>query len=123
MKTRRSGSRSGWRSNHAARRAATSGRACSLACAVFFDGQAMAIEEAPDRARGKGYTVLLPQQISQLSQCDVGLRVDRGQDDVLVGFKAPRAPVTALRLGARRAGRVPLASPANRARSRHAEPL
>ena len=36
MKTRCRGSRSGCASNQASRRAATSGRSCSLACAVFF---------------------------------------------------------------------------------------
>ena len=36
MKTRRSGSRSSWPSNQSSRRFRTSGRSCSLACAVFF---------------------------------------------------------------------------------------
>ena len=36
MKTRRSESRSSWPSNQSSRRFRTSGRSCSLACAVFF---------------------------------------------------------------------------------------
>jgi hypothetical protein len=36
MNTRRSGSRSSWRSNQSWRRLRMSGRSCSAACAVFF---------------------------------------------------------------------------------------
>src|SRR3546814_983608 len=53
MNTNRSGSRSGWALNHARRRARTSGRSCSLACAVFFDRHRVTVEEAPDGARCK----------------------------------------------------------------------
>ena len=58
MKTRCVGSRSGWVSNQASRRAATSGRSRSQACAVFFDGHGVAVEDAPDRARRKACAVL-----------------------------------------------------------------
>src|SRR5271156_5137187 len=98
MKTRCSGSRSGWASNQACRRAATSGRSCSLACAVFFQGDAMAVKKAPDRTRGKHGAMLPPQEIRELNQRDVHLLVDRTQDDVAVSLDAMGTPVSALAL-------------------------
>lgn len=59
MKTRCAGSRSGWASNQACLCTATSGRSCSLACAVFLEGHPVAVEKAPDRARREGDAVLL----------------------------------------------------------------
>jgi hypothetical protein len=71
MKTRRSGSRSGWASNQARRLAATSGRSCSLAWAVFFEGHRVAVKEAPHRAGCEGCAVLGAQQIGQFDQGDI----------------------------------------------------
>src|ERR1700710_2323486 len=71
MKTRRFGSRSGWAANQARRRAATSGRSCSAACAVFFEGHAVAVEAAPDGAGPERDAVLGPQQFGQFDQADV----------------------------------------------------
>ena len=48
MKTSRAGSRPGWPSFQAVRAAATSARACSAACAVFFKADAVSPVEAPD---------------------------------------------------------------------------
>src|SRR5438105_2892565 len=66
--TSRSGSRSGCTSNHASRRAATSDLPCSLACAVFFEGHAVALEEAPDRAGREAGTVRALEQVGELDQ-------------------------------------------------------
>src|SRR6185295_14738958 len=49
MKTRREGSSRPWYFLHCARRLATSGRSCSLACRLFFEGDALVHEEVPDR--------------------------------------------------------------------------
>src|SRR6185503_12431731 len=71
MKTRRRGSRSGCAARQACLRAATSGRSCSLACAVFFEGLRVAIEEAPDRTPRKPLIVLPLQVGGDLRQRDV----------------------------------------------------
>ncbi|MER8849959.1 hypothetical protein NKH87_34780, partial [Mesorhizobium australicum] len=76
IKTNRSGSRSGWALNQARRRASTSGRSCSLACAVFFEGHRVTVEKAPDRARREHDRMLRPEKFSQLDQCDVVLTFD-----------------------------------------------
>src|SRR2546421_11527838 len=49
MKTRREGSSRPWYFFHCARRLATSGRSCSLACRLFFEADAFVLEEVPDR--------------------------------------------------------------------------
>src|SRR5262249_62390333 len=49
MKTRRVGSIRPWYFFHCARRRATSGRSCSLACRLFFEADAFVLEEVPDR--------------------------------------------------------------------------
>ncbi len=121
MKTRRSGSRSGCASNQACRRTATSGRACSLACAVVLKGHRVPVEEAPNRAGREGRTVLVTQQLRQFHTRDVRPALDRGQDDVAPGRDAMRAQIAAAGLGAGRNGGVPVASPAHGAGHRDAE--
>jgi hypothetical protein len=69
MKTKLSGSRSGCAWNQACRRATTSGRSCSLACAVFFNGHAVPIEEAPDRAGCETGTVVAPNHVRTSMYC------------------------------------------------------
>src|SRR5277367_5483574 len=49
MKTRREGSSRPWYFLHCARRLATSGRSCSLACRLFFEADPLVLEEVPDR--------------------------------------------------------------------------
>src|SRR5436305_961510 len=49
MKTRREGSSRPWYFFHCARRLATSGRSCSLACRLFFEADPFVLEEVPDR--------------------------------------------------------------------------
>ncbi len=95
MNTRRSGSRSGWASNQAWRRAATPGRSCSLACAVFFEGEIVAVQEAPDRAAGKQGPVIALEHVRQLGQRDVLLRLDGRQDDVAKRLDPMRAHIAA----------------------------
>jgi hypothetical protein len=73
--------------NQALRRAATSGRSCSLACAVF-DGHRVAIQEAPHRAGRKRGAMFTAQHLCQLDQRYVHLGLDRSQDDVTICFDA-----------------------------------
>src|SRR5215475_10084890 len=49
MKTRRVGSIRPWYFFHCARRRATSGRSCSLACRLFFETDPFVLGEVPDR--------------------------------------------------------------------------
>src|ERR1700683_5446621 len=108
-----------------------SGRSFSLPCAVFFEGDAVAVQEPPQRARRERHGVLPVENIGQLEQRDVDLSLDRTIDDGVKGLDAMRALVTASRLGFRRPGGVILATPAypgrpadleaqRRAASRHA---
>jgi hypothetical protein len=123
MKMRRSGSRSGWASNQALRRAATSGRSCSLACAVFFEGHRVTVEKTPHGAGREGCAMLRAKHLGQFDKSNVLLHLDRGQDHIVKGFDVMRARVTALGLGADRACRIARVDPANGARRRDAKSL
>src|ERR1700683_5776970 len=93
-----------------------SGRSFSLPCAVFFEGDAVAVQEPPQRARRERHAVLTVEHIGQLEQRDVDLSLDRTIDDGVKGLDAMRALVTASRVGCRRPGGVILAHPAYRGR-------
>ena len=121
IKTRCAGSRSGCASNHASRRVATSGRCCSLACAVFFDRDAVAVEEAPDRAGRETGAMLAPEQVRHLDQRDVHLRIDRRQDHGAECLDPVRPPIAALLPRLRRARGAPRLHPAYRTGRRHPE--
>jgi hypothetical protein len=75
MKTRRSGSKSSWLSNQSSRRFRTSGRSCSLACAVFFARQLVTLAKAPKRGDAQ-LRARLRQPLFQLGQGDAG-RLDK----------------------------------------------
>jgi hypothetical protein len=117
------GSRSGCASNQASRRLATSGRSCSLACAVFFDGHGVAIKETPDRAGREAGAMITAQHLGQLNEGDVHLRVNRAQDDIPICLDPMRSLITALRLRARGTRRVPFVHPADRTRHPNAKSL
>ena len=114
MKTRCSGSRSGWAANQDRRRAPTSGRSCSAACAVFFERHRVTVEKPPDRAGREGGTVPGAQQLRKFDKADVLLGLNCRQDRRPESFDAMRARVTALRLGAHRARGVVRANPSHR---------
>ena len=123
MNTRRSGSRSGCAMNQALRRATTSGRSCSAACAVFFEGHPVPVQATPDRARHERGTVIPLQHGGQLGQRNILLRLDCRQDHSgkRLDFMRPRVP--ALRPGTARPRGAHRMHPANRGRRRHAKPL
>jgi hypothetical protein len=94
MNTRRSGSRSICRSNHARRAASTPGRRRSAACAVFFKRDAALVVEPPDRRHRRGHPALAAQALGHLAQGDVRLSLDEAEQEVLVPVElaAPRRP-------------------------------
>jgi hypothetical protein len=96
MKTSFSGSRSGCALNQARRFAATSGRSCSLACAVFFEGHGMAIEETPHRAGRENHAVLIPQHRGDFDERNVNLGIDRFENDGAVKLDPARPQIAAL---------------------------
>jgi hypothetical protein len=100
-----------------------SGRCCSLACAVFFEGHAMAIKKTPDAALGRLQPVRRLQMLDDLKQRDVGLRLDQSQDLSGMGLKAVRAPVPTLWTRADITGLAPLIDHLDRRRGCYPEPL
>src|SRR5437764_13534983 len=123
MKTSLSGSRRGASSRQAARAAATSGLSCSAACRLFFEGDGVAVEEPPDRARRKRGTLLIREQLGNLDKGQIGLLFDRIQDELAMRLDAVRTLVTALPLGRDRAASKPLLDKTHRTRRRYPKPL
>jgi len=122
MNTSRAGSRSSWFSNQASRRVRTSGRSCSDAWAAFFERQAVAVKEGPDRPDRGLDPGLHPQPLLHLGDRDIGLGFDQAQQVVPV-----RVELRALRLsllaGAPLARLASPARPHDRGRDPNAEPL
>jgi hypothetical protein len=123
MKTSLSGSRRGTSSRQASRAAATSGLSCSAACAVFFEGDGVAVQETPNRTRRKRRSQLGFEHVSNLDKGHIRLRFDRAQDHLAMRLNAVRALIAALRLGTRRSPLTPLLYKAHHTRRRNPEPL
>ena len=123
MKTRRSGSSSGWRSNQSRRRRRTSGRCCSLACAVFFEGHAVAIQQTPHAARRNPAAVRRLQVGRDLGQGDVGALRDQTQDLLGQCLHPVRMTVAPAWSGLGVSLRPPATHPFDRRRSRNPESL
>jgi hypothetical protein len=81
MNTSRSGSRSSWPSIHASRRFRSSGRSCSAAWAVFFDGHIAAVEEGPDRAHARCDVPFRREALLHLRECDVRCRFNGAEQE------------------------------------------
>src|ERR1700730_15297394 len=122
MNTSRAGSRSGWNSNQARRRRATSGRSGSAACAVFFEADAAAVKEPPHRTDPDRDAATLQHRL-QLGQRDVRRLLDLGQQEMRRRFDPLRATVPTLRARRRATALTPLGNPADRARRANLEPL
>jgi hypothetical protein len=101
MKTSRSGSSSGWASNHASCRLRTSGRSGSAAWAVFFARDPVATEEAPQRAEAGADTMPGERRPQFLDRLVAG-RLDETQDERRVALDHLRTAVAAERLRPRR---------------------
>src|SRR5688500_8996804 len=86
--TRRSGSRAGWRRMKAWRASATSGRCCSAACRLFFEGDVVRFEKARDGALANGDGVPLDQRAADLLQRQVRLMGNQRQNGFPVSSQA-----------------------------------
>src|SRR5207249_1953531 len=84
MKTRRGASRDGCSAFSLARAAATSGRSCSAACRVFFEGDRVTIIEAPDRGRSGLQLFLRAEPRADLLQRQVRLGRDKIEQPLLM---------------------------------------
>src|SRR3972149_8749192 len=84
MNTRRGASSEGCSAFSSARAAATSGRSCSAACRVFFEGDPMTIIEAPDRGRSGLQLFLGGKPRADLFERQIGLRGDEIEQPLLV---------------------------------------
>src|ERR1700680_414978 len=84
MKTRRDGASDGCSAFNWARAAATSGRSCSAACSVFFNGDLVASEEAPDRSHSNLQLLLARKARADLLERQVGFRGDKIEHPSLV---------------------------------------
>ena len=102
----------------ALRSAATSGRSCSAACAVFFEADVTAVEKPPHRADANRHAAL-PQHASQLGQRHIRRLLDLVQKEPAMRLDPHRAPVSVLGPGTNVALRVPSPNPADR--TRHAD--
>ena len=99
MKISRSGSNSSWFSNHASRRSRMSGRSCSAAWADFFECQAAAVENGPDRAHARGDAALPREALLHLDKGDVRGCFDEAEQEgaMRIQLGAPRLSLSACR--------------------------
>src|ERR1700739_488695 len=98
MKTRRSGSSSGCLSAHVVRAAATSGRSCSAARTLFFEADAVPVEEAPDRTDSSLLLALIQQAALDLLQRQISFAPPQLKQPLFVSLKR-RATLALDRLG------------------------
>src|SRR5204863_7219754 len=120
MNTRRGASRRGCSALSSARAAATSGRSCSVACSVFFEGDLMTLVEAPHRARC-GFLLLLGAKAhADLIERQVGLRRNKIEQPLAMLLQL-RAGVTGAGLGFDASRRRPAVDPADRGRGADVE--
>ena len=122
MKISRSGSRSGWLSNQAWRRRATSGRSCSLACAVFFKRDPTPGKEAMHRAAGEALRMIAFQHGDQLVQRDVPASLYGGQSHLAERLDPVRPLIAAPWLGTASPVVAPGPQPRDRCRLANFEP-
>jgi hypothetical protein len=71
-----------------------SGRSCSAACAVFFECQAAAVEECPQRRASRTNTTLRSQLVQHLADGDFRLRLDLPENVVAMPIKLGTARLT-----------------------------
>src|SRR6266404_9707978 len=115
MKTSRSGSSLACLSDHAVRAAATSGRSCSAARTLFFEADAVAVEEPPDRPQPRLLLTLIEQTALDLFQRQIGFMPNQLKQPVLV-FLQRRSALALDRSGLKTPGLPPALHPADRGR-------
>src|ERR1700752_4036372 len=84
MKTSFVGSRSSCPANHSRRRFCTSARCCSSACAVFFKGDLVTVEEGPKHEDRKALATMGDQPLLDLEQREVRAAPDQAQEIVVM---------------------------------------
>src|SRR5208337_1053057 len=97
MKTSFVGSRSSCPANHSRRRLCTSARCCSSACAVFFKGDPVTVEETPQHGDREALVAIGDQPLPDLEQRDVRRAPDQAQEIVAMRLDPARAAVAARR--------------------------
>ncbi len=115
MKISFAGSRDGRSAAHAARAAATSGRCCSAACAVFFIGHLPAVKEAPQRADAHTRAAAC-EFVLKFSQRDVACLGDLAENKIRLSLNAAGFAVTADGQGRHTTGAAHLRLPTDRTR-------
>src|ERR1700678_2170835 len=120
MNTRRRALSDGCSAFNSARAAATSGRFCSAACRVFFEGDIVTLIESPDRAPPGLELLFADKPRADLVERQVGLRSDEVEQPPLMRLER-RAAMAGARLR-RDASRVrPAFEPADRSRNANIE--
>src|SRR5208283_1432807 len=94
MKTSFVGSRSSCPANHSRRRFWTSARCCSSACAVFFKGDLVTVEETPQHGDRKALAAIGDQPLLDLEQREVRAAPDQAQEIVAMRLDPAGAAVT-----------------------------
>src|ERR1700685_4865033 len=84
MNTRRRAVSDGCSAFNSARAAATSGRFCSAACRVFFEGEIVTLIESPDRAPPGLELLFADKPRADLVERQVGLRSDEVEQPSLM---------------------------------------
>src|ERR1700746_1324974 len=84
MKTSFVGSRSSCPANHSRRRLCTYARCCSSACAVFFKGNLVTIEETPQHRARKALAAIGDQPFPDLEHRDIRPAPDQAQEIVAI---------------------------------------
>src|SRR5208337_2754861 len=121
MKTSFVGSRSSCPANHSRRRLCTSSRCCSSACAVFFKGDLVTVEETPQHRDRKALAAIGDQPLLDLEQRHVRAAPDQAQEIVAMRLDPAGAAVAATRRRRNLAGGLEPLHPAHCARDAHFE--
>src|SRR4029450_9702896 len=121
MKMSFAGLKPGCLSNQASRALFTSARGCSEACVIFFQRDAVTLEEAPERCDPDAYASLAQLSL-EFGKCRVGLLYHHAENEGRLGLDPPRPAVATLVLGHEGQARAHLPNPADRARRTHPKP-
>ncbi len=115
------GSRSSCPANHSRRRLCTSARCCSSACAVFFKGDLVTVEETPQHRDRKALAAIGDQPLLDLEQRHVRAAPDQAQQIVAMRLDPAGASVAARRRRRNLARGLEPLHPAHCARYAHFE--
>src|SRR5262249_55463488 len=89
------GSRPGFPSHQASRALFTSGRSCSAACAIFFQRDAVALEEKPERPDSDAHAAL-PKLCLKFGERQIGLPSHGAENECRLRLDALRPAIPTL---------------------------